>query len=80
MYELDRNQSVLAEKAVLVGVILPRHEHITDPLEELEGLVETAGARVVDRLTQRRDTPQNSTYLGSTTLSRWNFQTHFHFG
>ncbi len=65
MYELDRNQSLLAEKAVLVGVILPRHEHITDPLEELEGLVETAGARVVDRLTQRRDTPQNSTYLGS---------------
>ncbi len=65
MIELDRKQSVLCEKAVLVGVILPKHQHLSDPLEELEGLAETSGARVVARLTQRRDTPLNSTYLGS---------------
>ena len=34
------------------------------PLEELEGLAVTAGARVVGTLTQRRDTPDVTTYLG----------------
>ncbi len=33
-------------------------------LEELEGLAETAGVRVVGRLTQRREAPDATTYLG----------------
>ena len=65
MYELDRKQSVFCEKAVLVSVILPEHENFTNPLDELEGLAETAGAKVVDCLTQRRAKPHNGTYLGS---------------
>src|SRR3954454_12459425 len=35
-----------------------------DNLEELAGLVETAGAEVVGRLTQKRATPDQTTYLG----------------
>lgn len=35
------------------------------PLEELEGLATTAGARVVGTLTQRREAPDVTTYLGS---------------
>ncbi|MEM6980946.1 MAG: GTPase HflX [Planctomycetota bacterium] len=35
-----------------------------DPLEELHGLATTAGTVVVDELTQRRDQPDHSTYLG----------------
>jgi GTP-binding protein HflX len=34
------------------------------PLEELEGLAVTAGARVVGTLTQRREAPDVTTYLG----------------
>lgn len=64
MHELDRTQGVASEAAVLVGVILPRYRFHADPLEELAGLAETAGARVVGQLVQRRQTPDNRTYLG----------------
>src|SRR5262249_16318172 len=39
-------------------------EAAKDNLEELAGLVETAGAEVVGRLTQKRSTPDQTTYLG----------------
>ena len=61
---IDRNQSVDSESAVLVGVELSRKPSHEDPLEELTGLVETAGAEIVGRLTQRRQTPDKTTYLG----------------
>ena len=64
MKELNRSDTVLSESAVVVGVVLPDHPSPTDPLEELEGLAESAGARVVGHLTQRRDTPDSTTYLG----------------
>ncbi len=52
------------ESAVLVGVLLPDSEANDETLEELEGLAETAEVRVVGRLTQRRETPDMTTYLG----------------
>ena len=64
MYELNRTDSVVSEAAVLVGVFLPSKESPGAPLEELEGLAATAGVRVVGRLTQRRDAPDATTYLG----------------
>lgn len=63
--ELDRSQSVASEKAVLVSVLLPGYEYLSDPLEELEGLAETAGTQVVGRMTQRREAPDAGTFLGS---------------
>ena len=57
MTELQRSQSVARESAVLVGVLLDGRPGEEDPLEELEGLVSSAGARVADKLTQRRDVP-----------------------
>jgi len=62
--ELDRKQGVQSESAILVGVELPDSQAARDNLEELAGLVETAGAEVVGRLTQRRQTPDQTTYLG----------------
>ncbi len=54
-----------SESAILVGVHLPEHNSIHgDPLDELAGLVETAGAEVVARLTQNRQAPDKTTYLG----------------
>ncbi|MDA7977203.1 MAG: GTPase HflX [Pirellulales bacterium] len=54
---------------MLVGVLLPKQDSRPNhgsnhPLDELEGLARTAGARVVGRLTQKRETPSVATYLG----------------
>jgi GTP-binding protein HflX len=62
--EIDRKQGVQSESAVLVGVELPDRQTGRDNLDELAGLVETAGAEVVGRLTQKRESPDQTTYLG----------------
>ena len=64
MKEIDRKQGVQSESAILVGVELPEHKGTHDNLNELAGLVETAGAEIVGRLTQKRSTPDQTTYLG----------------
>jgi GTP-binding protein HflX len=48
-----------------VGVLLSNKSKQLDPLDELEGLATTAGARVVGKLVQRREVPDKTTYLGS---------------
>jgi GTP-binding protein HflX len=62
--EIDRKQGVQSESAVLVGVELPDNQAARDNLDELAGLVETAGAEIVGRLTQKRQVPDQTTYLG----------------
>jgi GTP-binding protein HflX len=62
--EINRSDSVANESAMLVGVLLDGRVNGADPLDELEGLAEAAGTRVVGRLTQRRDAPDAATYLG----------------
>ncbi len=64
MTQPRRTSSVRSERAVLVGVLLDAPIDPADPLEELGGLAETAGAQVVARLTQRRERPDQTTYLG----------------
>ncbi len=64
MTEMNRADSVVSEAAVLVGVVLPENRLLGEPLDELEGLATTAGARVVGSLTQRREVPDKTTYLG----------------
>ena len=55
------------EKIVLVGVLFPGNssEELDDQLDELEELVNTAGADVKARVIQRRDSPDPATFLGS---------------
>ncbi len=65
MTQPRRTNSVQSERAVLVGVLLDPPVDPERPLDELGGLAETAGARVVAELTQRRDRPDQTTYLGS---------------
>lgn len=65
MIETTRTDSVVSERAVLVGVVLPDHYVENQPLEELEGLAEAAGCRVAGKITQKRETPDAATYLGS---------------
>jgi len=54
------------ERILVVGVSFPPHDdEATDSsLDELELLVDTAGADVVGRLTQRRPAPDPATYVG----------------
>jgi GTP-binding protein HflX len=60
----DRGK-VQSERAVLVGVFLAPPADPEQPLAELAGLAATAGADVVAELTQRRERPDQTTYLGS---------------
>ncbi len=55
------------ERAILVGAPLKRgtdRHHVTEHLEELARLADTAGALVVGTLTQQLDRPDPSTYIG----------------
>lgn len=56
-----------AETAILVGVILQKQtqEEVTDYLDELEFLAETAGAITKKRFLQKVDTPNSKTFIGS---------------
>jgi GTP-binding protein HflX len=65
--ELKRTElSVKQEKAILVGVLLPKSSaDPRDPLGELASLAKTAGARVVGNILQRRQRPDSGTYIGS---------------
>ncbi len=64
MTERKRTGGVQSERAVLVGVLLGEPADPHRPLGELAGLAETAGAIVTGELTQRRDAPDQTTYLG----------------
>jgi len=66
--DIDRKQGVDNETALLVGVQLPGGSPSEESLDELAGLAETAGAEVVARLTQRREMPDKTTYLGKGKL------------
>jgi GTP-binding protein HflX len=59
-----RGTGVQSERALLVGVLLRPPVDPEHPLDELAGLAETAGANVVGELTQRRESPDQTTYLG----------------
>jgi len=68
--DIERNQGVESESAVLVGVFLSDQSNDDEALDELAGLAETAGAEVVGRLTQRREVPDVTTYLGKGKLEQ----------
>ena len=54
------------EQIVIVGVTLPGHtdDDTEAGLDELELLIDTAGADVVGRVMQRRDSPDHTWYIG----------------
>lgn len=58
------------ERVVLVGVIMGRQseEVVTEYLDELEFLVDTAGGKTLKRFTQKLDKPDKATFVGSGKL------------
>ncbi len=55
------------ERAVLIGVVQPPHteEKVTEYLDELEFLAQTAGADTAKRFIQKMAKPDSKTYIGS---------------
>ena len=60
----DRSQSLASEKCILARLILPHDFTTDDPFDELRGLAQTAGIEVVGTVFQKREQPDQSTYLG----------------
>ncbi|HAJ99502.1 MAG TPA: GTPase HflX [Bacteroidales bacterium] len=58
------------ERAVLVGLVKGREtlEIVSDHLDELEFLVDTAGGKTIGRFTQKLDKPETATYIGKGKL------------
>lgn len=63
--------SKITEKAVIIGLITPGcpEDKTTEYLDELEFLVDTAGATVQRRFVQRLSAPDSRTFLGSGKLA-----------
>ncbi len=78
MLESKRKQAVEKELAVLVRVVFNGQLNAGDPLEELTGLAETAGAMVVGGLVQRRPQPHVTTLLGSGKVDELKRLIEFH--
>jgi GTP-binding protein HflX len=81
--ERQRAQTVEREIAVLIRVLLPGDNFDAsridaDPLNELQGLVETAGAYPISGLIQRRSKPDATTYLGKGKVEELKRLVEFH--
>ncbi len=60
----DRQDRQVSEKCLLARLLAPDAKVGDDPLEELRGLAKTAGTEVVGFVVQRREHPDQTTYLG----------------
>ena len=71
MVELKRTDlSVRAERAILLYTLLHKDKNDEAPLEELKSLAETAGAKVLDSVVQRRRKVDPSHYIGKGKVSQ----------
>src|SRR6266436_7684318 len=60
-------QEPLRERALLIGLERPGHDRwaVKDSLEELRELAVSAGAEVLDVISQKRDSPAAATFIGT---------------
>ncbi len=58
------------ETAVLVGLVTPQQSEVkvSEYLDELEFLADTAGARCLKRVMQKLDDPNSTSYIGKGKL------------
>ncbi|MFM8327155.1 MAG: hypothetical protein ACKN9U_20040 [Pirellulaceae bacterium] len=64
MQPQDRQDRQVSEKCLLARLLASDAKVGDDPLEELRGLAKTAGTEVVGFVVQRREHPDQTTYLG----------------
>ncbi|MEM9943614.1 MAG: GTPase HflX, partial [Planctomycetota bacterium] len=78
MQDRKKSQQVDQEIAIVARVVLPDDPVEMNPLEEIEGLAETAGAIVMSGMVQRREKPDNSTFLGRGKVEELKSLVEFH--
>jgi len=63
---VETHETAVLERAVLVGVVTPadRRSRVEEYLDELDLLAESAGANVVQRLTQERQHIDAAFFIG----------------
>ncbi|MBE6668214.1 MAG: GTPase HflX [Ruminococcaceae bacterium] len=61
------NKNILPDRSILVGIVWGKEtqESVERSLDELEGLLKTAGGEAVARLTQNKEAPDIRTVIGS---------------
>jgi GTPase len=67
--EIRKEMSVRAERAILVALLTPDRTEEFDDLAELEALADTAGAKCVGHLIQRRPAVDPAYYLGKGKIN-----------
>jgi len=67
IHSVSKVQKLEPENAILVGLILPDQNErvVTEHLDELEFLAQTAGAKVIKRFTQRLPAINSHSFIGS---------------
>ena len=78
MHDRQQTEKVNEEVAILVRVLLPDSRVDLDPLKELQGLAETAGALVVSGMVQNRPRPDTTTYMGKGKVGELKELAEFH--
>ncbi|MFK7768380.1 MAG: GTPase HflX [Mariniblastus sp.] len=78
MQDRKRSQQVEQEIALIVRVVLPDDPIDFDPLDEIQGLAETAGAVVLGGMVQRREKPDTATYIGKGKVEELHQLVEFH--
>ena len=78
MHDRQKIEQVKEEVAILVRVLLPDSRVDLDPLKELQGLAETAGALVVSGMIQNRPRPDSTTYMGKGKVAELKELVEFH--
>ncbi len=78
MHDRQSSEKVKEEVAVLVRVLLPDAPLDLDPLKELQGLAETAGALVMSGMVQKRERPDPRTYMGKGKVEELKELVEFH--
>lgn len=78
MQDPKKSEKVKEEVAVLVRVLLPDASVDIDPLSELQGLAETAGALVMSGMVQKRERPDPRTYMGKGKVVELKELVEFH--
>ncbi len=73
-----KKEQVSEEVAVIVRVQFPDDPIELDPLEEIQGLGETAGAIVMGGMVQRREKPDPTTYIGKGKVDELKELVAFH--
>lgn len=70
MQDIQINRNKGPERAIIVGLILPKvsEEQVVEYLDELEFLADTAGAQVIERFTQKVSTANPKSFIGSGKL------------